>query len=205
MHTKRYSEEASSFSWQVHLWLLQNCRYTYNFHRTAGTLTTFTELQVHLRLSQNCWFTYDSRNCRYTYDFHRPVGSPMTFTELQVSPVTFTGLQVHLWLTELQVHLWLSQNCRFSYEFHRTAGPWRKPKIYSDELLQYGSHTGCPATGAILPQLQICGHLSRASHSSYSLKPKSSSQPAWPAGNTLISPSCEQTWNKTLITHLNAW
>ena len=33
---------------QVHLQLSQNCRYTYNFHRTAGTPTTFTELLVHL-------------------------------------------------------------------------------------------------------------------------------------------------------------
>ena len=117
---------------------------------------------------------------------HGPVGSPVTFTELQV-------------------HLQLSQNCRLTYDFHRTAGPQRKPKIYSDELLQYSSHTGCPVIGAILPQLQTSGHLSRASHSSYSLKPKSSSQPAWPAGNTLTSPSCEQTRNKTLIKHLKSW
>ena len=53
--------------------MVQLTGFTYDFHRTAGTPTTFTKLQVHLRLSQNC---------RYTYDFHRTAGTPTTFTEL---------------------------------------------------------------------------------------------------------------------------
>ena len=47
-------------------------------HRTAGVPTTFTELQVHLQLSQNCRFTCDFQRTAGTPMTHRTAGTPMT-------------------------------------------------------------------------------------------------------------------------------